>query len=281
MRACLSCAVEFPLRVVVDGKPRALSRRRFCLQCSPFAGHNTSMVPPGSPLRDEIVTARRRYRNASSYRMQKERRQRVKAQLIAERGGDCTDCGYSACVAALEFHHRDERTKEFAIGGAGVSRERLWSEAGKCDLVCANCHRARHAAARNAGGGPVVGARRRTKQRAVELLGGRCQGCGTAAAVAAFEFHHLDAATKEFAISADGVPRRWELIVAELAKCALLCANCHREVHAGVRKVFDDGLLGLAEGAAPYRFGAARPMEVRGAPGAQRIPVSAWSSTSV
>ena len=34
----------------------------------------------------------------------------------------------------------------------------------------------------------------------------------------------------------------------------MLCANCHREVHAGVRELFDDGLLGLAEDGAPYGY---------------------------
>ena len=100
--------------------------------------------------------------------------------------------------------------------------------------------------------------------------------------MAAFEFHHLDAGTKEFAISADGVPRRWELIVAELEKCVLLCANCHREVHAGVRDLFDDGLLGLAERSGPYRFLAdVAPVVMSLTAPAQRIPVSAWSSSSV
>ena len=136
----------------------------------------------------------------------------------------------------------------------------------------------------------MVQARRRTKQRAVDFLGGRCQGCDQVVPVAAFEFHHREAGTKEFAISADGVPRRWELIVSELEKCALLCANCHREVHAGVRDLFDDGLLGLAEPAGPYvtfrdgrRCGgsAAGPGRTAPAPRAQRIPVSAWSSTSL
>jgi predicted HNH restriction endonuclease len=40
-------------------------------------------------------------------------------------------------------------------------------------------------------------------------------------------------------------------VAAELAKCVMLCANCHREVHAGMR-VLDKGLLGLAEDALAY-----------------------------
>ena len=254
-----------------------LHRRRFCLACSPFGAHNTSKTPPGELVGSELATYRRKRKAVTTYRSQKKRRKELKADLIAERGGRCLDCGYAGSNTALEFHHRVAASKEFAIGSAGVSRARLWAEAVKCDLVCANCHRARHAAVRNAGGGPVVQARRRTKQRAVELLGSRCQGCGSAVPMAAFEFHHLDAGTKEFAISADGIPRRWELIVAELGKCALLCANCHREVHAGVREVWGDGLLGLSEGVAPYRCAAPRMVDVAGA---QRIPVSAWSSTS-
>jgi hypothetical protein len=66
-----------------------------------------------------------------------------------------------------------------------------------------------------------------------------------------FEFHHRDAKTKDFGLSERGIPHRWDKVVAELAKCAMLCANCHREVHAGVREI-DDALPGLAEAAGGY-----------------------------
>lgn len=66
-----------------------------------------------------------------------------------------------------------------------------------------------------------------------------------------FEFHHWDASEKDFGLSESGILHRWEKVVAELAKCVMLCANCHREVHAGVREL-DKGLLGLAESAGSY-----------------------------
>jgi hypothetical protein len=48
----------------------------------------------------------------------------------------------------------------------------------------------------------------------------------------ALEFHHLNAARKDFGISSQGHTRSWSKIREELDKCVLLCANCHREVHA-------------------------------------------------
>ncbi|TMF66513.1 MAG: hypothetical protein E6I20_03900 [Chloroflexi bacterium] len=66
-----------------------------------------------------------------------------------------------------------------------------------------------------------------------------------------FEFHHLDSTTKNFGISEDGIARSWEKTEQELQKCVLLCANCHREVHAGARRI-EEGLPGLAEATHPY-----------------------------
>ena len=83
------------------------------------------------------------------------------------------------------------------------------------------------------------------------MFGGSCYGCARGFAAPVFEFHHWNPETKEFGLAAEGLNRPWPTIVAELAKCVMLCANCHREVHAGVREL-DEGLLGLAEDALAY-----------------------------
>ena len=69
-------------------------------------------------------------------------RRRVKQRLIEEAGGSCALCGYAACAAALQFHHRDPALKLFGIGqrGLGIGWEKLRAEAAKCVLLCANCH---------------------------------------------------------------------------------------------------------------------------------------------
>jgi hypothetical protein len=74
--------------------------------------------------------------------------------------------------------------------------------------------------------------RKRVREMALEFLGGRCSRCGYDRCIEALEIHHLDSAEKDFGISARGYTRSWQKIRTELQKCELLCANCHREVHA-------------------------------------------------
>lgn len=70
------------------------------------------------------------------------RRRRVKEILVEEHGGKCIQCGYSKCIRALHFHHRDPTKKGFGIAAKGWthSLERLREETSQCDLLCANCH---------------------------------------------------------------------------------------------------------------------------------------------
>lgn len=77
-----------------------------------------------------------------------------------------------------------------------------------------------------------------TKAKLIAGLGGCCVCCGYNKCAAALELHHLDPATKEFSFSTCiARPQAWSRIVIEAAKCVLLCAVCHRELHAGVRQL--------------------------------------------
>ena len=69
-------------------------------------------------------------------------RQNKKRKLVELFGGKCKICGYKKHFGALDFHHTDKETKEFALSVKGLSYswESLLAEAKKCILVCKNCH---------------------------------------------------------------------------------------------------------------------------------------------
>lgn len=72
------------------------------------------------------------------------------------------------------------------------------------------------------------------KLMALAYKGNKCQCCGYSKCVSALEFHHMDASKKDFGIGAKGYTRAWNKVKAELDKCVLVCANCHREIHSNL-----------------------------------------------
>jgi transposase len=124
--------------------------------------------------------------------------------------------------------HRHGRT-DFVLEGRGAYR----------------CRRCRSEA--------VSERRRRVKRTLVKEAGGECFLCGYDRHIGALEFHHLDPETKCFSLSHAGVTRSLAEARKEARKCALLCANCHAEVEAGVTalpvQLLADRRSGLAEAA--------------------------------
>jgi hypothetical protein len=71
---------------------------------------------------------------------------RAQAMLLNDlRARPCADCGRRFPACAMDFDHRDPRSKRSAvtrlIGRAGSAS--ILEEVAKCDTVCANCHRLR------------------------------------------------------------------------------------------------------------------------------------------
>jgi len=75
---------------------------------------------------------------------------------------------------------------------------------------------------------------RQRKLDAVEYKGSKCERCGYNKYPDVLEFHHLDPAKKEASWN-EMRKWSWDKILTELDKCAILCANCHREVHVELR----------------------------------------------
>lgn len=72
------------------------------------------------------------------------------------------------------------------------------------------------------------------KQKCVEYRGGKCVSCGYNKTNNALEFHHLNPLEKDFSISSARFTTFDQRIIKELDKCALVCRNCHAEIHAGL-----------------------------------------------
>jgi transposase-like protein len=112
-------------------RARLAGEREVRLSCRKH-GTTTHVLEAGNRLR---------CKRCRSEAVAKSRREQ-KRILVEEAGGACLICGYSKCLAALEFHHRVRKTKLFALSHQGVTRslEAARAEARKCDLLCANCH---------------------------------------------------------------------------------------------------------------------------------------------
>jgi hypothetical protein len=159
-KICDKCGKSFPVKIKIDNKVRNLCNRKFCLECSPFGCHNTSVEPPQKSKINKIcgdvyvgfckthgdtkfIVEKNGHHRCKKCRVDAvvNSRRKKKQKLVDLFGGSCQECGYNKCQQALQFHHLDPMKKSFGISDEGT---RKWSEmvkeAKKCILLCANCH---------------------------------------------------------------------------------------------------------------------------------------------
>ena len=158
MPICRICKVKFPNRIYIEGKHKNVSKRKYCLSCSPFGLHNTKKLGLDCEKLDYNRTCKicsRKYfydkkkghtlnkcNSCSSNHRWKENR----LKSIEYKGGCCIVCGYKRCVEGLCFHHVDPTTKLFEISGNYCRQwEVLKTELDKCLLMCMLCHVEFHA----------------------------------------------------------------------------------------------------------------------------------------
>ena len=60
-----------------------------------------------------------------------------------------------------------------------------------------------------------------------------CVVCGYNKCNEALDFHHIDSSTKDRSVSELLCSGSMAALKEEISKCVVLCANCHREHHAG------------------------------------------------
>lgn len=161
MPICLNCESPFLNRMFIEGKHRNLSKRKYCLVCSPFGSRNTKPLHNrttndyGTETLKCVLCSRIYDYNSKNRRghtrtkcnscIVNARRFSLKVKAVAYKGGKCERCGYDKCLRALTFHHTDPSTKMFSVSGSHCrSWESVKTELDKCSILCANCHNETH-----------------------------------------------------------------------------------------------------------------------------------------
>ena len=162
---------------------------------------------------------------------------RVNFYISLKKGKSCVDCGESD-YRVLEFDHQPG-FKKIGMVVQMTNIEDMAKEAAKCEMRCGRCHAIRthsnkkpkeiYSDKRAA----QWGVRKRKKTRSLidnkKLEIGKCELCGwfDKKHLYSLHFDHLDRTTKFRQISCM-IHEREEKILEEIAKCRLLCVNCHK-----------------------------------------------------
>lgn len=138
-------------------------------------------------------------------------------------GRPCLDCMETYPPYIMEFDHV-RGVKRYNIGRmTNHKRERVLEEIAKCDLVCCVCHRIRTHTRRVPSEIPKLVAFRCWIS---SLKAAACVDCGRNRPSVAMDFDHLQDKVIQ-------ITDMWSWsrpkVEAEIAKCDLVCANCHRE----------------------------------------------------
>ena len=207
------------------------------------------------PFDHRIYNAEYYARNRASEIARVVSRQRATLEWLRElRRVPCQDCGGTFPAHVMDFAHRDPATKSFGLASENTylkNRAVLVAEVAKCDIVCANCHRIRSQAEIEAGivrrgffqtnGVPIAtpaaakkrAAWRKRRDEQMDLLirlrQMPCMSCGGTFPVCAMEFDHRDGATKRGNVSQMAGDVRISILLEEIAKCDIVCTNCHRD----------------------------------------------------
>jgi hypothetical protein len=167
---------------------------------------------------------------------QKQKRKERKLRIAKIKNSSCVDCGniYSPC--AMDFDHKDPKEKVSNVSilvGQLIAWDRVQAEIKKCDLVCANCHRLRTYKESKR----PLSIQYRYNKTIIDAVkrNTACVNCGKFFEPCQLDFDHTT--KNKVADITRLLEKPFEVLLDEIRKCQLVCANCHRiRSTTGIRK---------------------------------------------
>ncbi len=189
-KTCKRCSKEKPLDLFVKHRVSRHGRGSWCLSC-----FNTYM----------------------------KQRIRERQEIIDQhKSKPCVDCQLTFHPVSMDFDHvRGSKLKEVSRL-LTYSLERFLGEIAKCEVVCACCHRIRTRAI-SVSVDPKYLA---FQARLLPVKTKPCLDCGSAFPPEAMDFDHVRDLKVRDISQMSLAP--WVKVEREIAKCDLVCANCHR-----------------------------------------------------
>jgi hypothetical protein len=249
MKTCPKCQQSKPLEEFVKDKRRKDGHGTYCLLCvreyanalyqrpdqkqakqKYYEEHCTEL---NAQSRQRYATNKDRYRIAMD-RWAEENRDSMLAYYRQKwsdyrdftdtiKSKPCVDCGKSFPPCVMEYDHV-RGSKRWALGKmSNHRREAVSEELAKCELVCCACHRIRSHTRRGDSKIPKV---QEFRLWLNAIKSNPCTDCGLTLHHTAMDFDHVRGE------KASEVSQMWSWgrhrVIEEIAKCELVCANCHR-----------------------------------------------------
>lgn len=190
-KACNRCGETKPLERFVRNKECRDGRGSWCLDCF-----------------SKYISARAMVRQAL---------------LNETKNQPCVECGRSYPSWCMDLDHaRGEKVRNVS-DMLTYSEKRFLAEVAKCNVICACCHRVRSKASVPRTKIPELAAFQ-VKMATLKAL--PCLDCGDRFPPEAMDFDHVRG-TKKYVVSCMW-RHKWSSVLAEMAKCDLVCACCHR-----------------------------------------------------
>jgi len=230
MITCLTCNIAQP-ELNFYGHPKKTGKCKKCVSIYSRLRKDTRYTNHKRWVSENRDRNRRLCREAA----EKTRPQRD-AVIDAAKDRPCTDCGLRFPPLAMDFDHLPGNTKRNKVSHLrrlGYSLKYIKEEISKCEVVCSCCHRTRTRKRRIENNTKTPGldqSRVRKLQLWVEgLKTSPCPICLSQFETWQMDFDHLDPSFKVKSVSELLVRRASkEKILKEIAKCRIICVNCHR-----------------------------------------------------